>query len=123
MNPPLIPYLQPGRFIDSDNPKVATFAAEHAKGGDERERAVSLYYAVRDGVRYNPFQNFMADDAYRASACLERHVGWCVSKAALLAASARAAGIPARVGLAGGKNPLTTPQAPAKKGTAPLLFH
>src|SRR3954452_8311942 len=123
MNPPLIPYLQPGRFIDSDNPKVAAFAAEHAKGGDERERAVSLYYAVRDGVRYNPFQNFMADDAYRASACLERHVGWCVSKAALLAASARAAGIPARVGFADVKNHLTTPELTAKMGTDLFVYH
>ena len=123
MNQPLIPYLQPGRFIDSDNPKVAAFAAEHAKGGDERERAVSLYYAVRDRVRYNPFQNFMADDAYRASACLERHVGWCVSKAALLAATARAAGIPARVGFADVKNHLTTPELTAKMGTDLFVYH
>src|SRR5436853_2908721 len=123
MNQPLIPYLQPGRFIDSDNPKVAAFAAEHAKGGDERERAVSLYYAVRDRVRYNPFQNFMADDAYRASACLERNVGWCVSKAALLAACARAAGIPARVGFADVKNHLTTPELTAMMGTDLFVYH
>src|SRR3982750_1859567 len=90
MNSPLTPYLQPGRFIDSDNPKVAAFAAEHAKGGDDREKAVALYYAVRDGVRYNPFQNFTLDDAYRGSTCLERNEGWCVPKAALLAACARA---------------------------------
>ena len=123
MNQPLTPYLQSGRFIDSDNPKVAAFAAEHAKGADEREKAVSLYYAVRDRVRYNPFQNFMADDAYRASACLERNVGWCVSKAALLAACARSAGIPARVGFADVKNHLTTPELTAKMGTDLFVYH
>jgi transglutaminase-like putative cysteine protease len=123
MNQPLTPYLQPGRFVDSDNAKVAAFAAAHAKGADEREKAVSLYYAVRDRVRYNPFQNFMADDAYRASACLERNVGWCVSKAALLAASARAAGIPARVGFADVKNHLTTPELTAKMGTDLFVYH
>src|SRR3954463_13394135 len=123
MNQPLTPYLQPGRFIDSDNPKVAAFAAEHAQGGDERERAVSLYYAVRDRVRYNPFQNFMVDDAYRASACLERHVGWGVSKAGLPPASARAAGIPARVGFADVKNHLTTPELTAKMGTDLFVYH
>jgi transglutaminase-like putative cysteine protease len=79
-------YLSPGQFVDSDHPKVAAFAREHAKGSTPRERAVSLYYAVRDGVRYNPFQNFTADEAYRGSACLERREGWCVPKAALLAA-------------------------------------
>jgi transglutaminase-like putative cysteine protease len=123
MNQPLTPYLQPGRFVDSDHPKVTAFAAEHAKGADEREKAVSLYYAVRDRVRYNPFQNFMADDAYRASACLERNVGWCVSKAALLAACARATGIPARVGFADVKNHLTTPELTAKMGTDLFVYH
>lgn len=123
MNQPLTPYLQPGRFVDSDNPTVTTFAGEHAKGADEREKAVSLYYAVRDRVRYNPFQNFMADDAYRASACLERNVGWCVSKAALLAACARAAGIAARVGFADVKNHLTTPELTAKMGTDLFVYH
>lgn len=123
MNPPLTPYLQPGRFVDSDHPKVAAFAAEHAKGAGEREKAVSLYYAVRDRVRYNPFQNFMADEAYRASACLERNVGWCVSKAALLAACARAAGIPARLGFADVKNHLTTPELTAKMGTDLFVYH
>jgi transglutaminase-like putative cysteine protease len=116
-------YLSPGQFVDSDHPKVAAFAREHAKGSTPRERAVSLYYAVRDGVRYNPFQNFTADEAYRGSACLERREGWCVPKAALLAACARAAGIPARVGYADVKNHLTTPALTAKMGTDRFVFH
>ncbi len=116
-------YLQPGRFVDSTQPKVAAFAAQHAKGADAREKAVALYYAVRDTIRYNPFQNFMADDTYRASACLEQNLGWCVSKAALLAASARAAGIPARVGFADVKNHLTTPALTAKMGTDLFVYH
>ncbi|HYL23772.1 MAG TPA: transglutaminase family protein, partial [Burkholderiales bacterium] len=107
-------YLQPGRFIDSAHPTLIGFARQHARGADDRERAVALYYAVRDSVRYNPFQNFMADATYRASACLEQNRGWCVSKAALLAAAARAAGIPARVGFADVKNHLTTPELTAK---------
>jgi transglutaminase-like putative cysteine protease len=117
------PYLQPGKFVDSEHSAVRAFAAEHARGANDREKAVALYYAVRDAVRYNPFQNFMADEAYRASACLERNVGWCVSKAALLAAVARAAGIPARVGFADVKNHLTTPELTAKMGTDLFVFH
>ena len=116
-------YLQPGNFVDSTHPAVQAFSAEHARGADAREKAVSLYYAVRDRIRYNPFQNFMVDEAYRASACLERNVGWCVSKAALLAACARAAGIPARVGFADVKNHLTTPELTAKMGTDLFVFH
>ncbi len=116
-------YLQPGRFVDSAHPAVVAFSKEHAVGGNDRERAVSLYYAIRDGVRYNPFQNFMLDDAYRASACLEKGEGWCVPKAALLAACARVAGIPARVGYADVKNHLTTPALTAKMGTDLFVFH
>ena len=116
-------YLQPGRFVDSAHPAVIDFARQHAQGAGERERAVALYYAVRDTIRYNPFQNFMADDAYRASACLERSLGWCVSKAALLAGAARAAGIPARVGFADVKNHLTTPELTAKMGTDLFVYH
>jgi len=116
-------YLSPGRFVDSDHPAVAAFAREHAVGATERERAVSLYYAVRDRVRYNPFQNFTLDETYRGSACLAAGEGWCVPKAALLAACARVAGIAARVGYADVKNHLTTPALTAKMGTDLFVFH
>ena len=116
-------YLEPGHFVDSDHPAVRAFAAEHARGANGRAKAVSLYYAVRDSIRYNPFQNFTVDEAYRASPCLERKVGWCVSKAALLAATARASGIPARMGFADVKNHLTTPDLTAKMGTDLFVFH
>src|SRR3989440_1994970 len=116
-------YRQPGHFVDSAHPKVVAFAAEHAKGASACESAVALYYAVRDSIRYNPFQNFLADDTYRASACLEQNLGWCVSKAALLAAAARAAGIAARVGFADVKNHPTTPELTAKMGTDLFVYH
>lgn len=90
-------FLAAARSIDSDHPAVVAFAREHAKGAGDLERAVSLYYAVRDGIRYNPFLDFSRDTAYRGSVCLETGEGFCIGKAALLAACARAAGIPARV--------------------------
>jgi transglutaminase-like putative cysteine protease len=116
-------YLKPGRFVDSDHPAVIAFSQKYAHGSDDREKAVSLYYAVRDGIRYNPFQNFTLDESYRGSVCIQRGVGWCVPKAALLAACARAAGIPARVGYADVKNHLTTPELTAKMGTDLFVFH
>ena len=123
LNEKLGPYLEPGRYVDSAHPKVIEFARLNSQGANAREKAVSLYYAVRDGVRYNPFQNFTADDSYRASACLERRVGWCVSKAALLAAAARVVEIPARVAFADVKNHLTTPELTAKMGTDLFVYH
>jgi transglutaminase-like putative cysteine protease len=116
-------FLEPGRFIDSDHPAVIAFSKQNGSGRSDLERAVSLYYAVRDEIRYNPFQNFLLDESYRGSTCLERGEGWCVPKAALLAACARAAGIPARVGFADVKNHLTTPQLTEKMGTDLFVFH
>jgi transglutaminase-like putative cysteine protease len=116
-------YLQPGRFVDGDHPAVVAFSKKNAAGENNREKAVSLYYAIRDGIRYNPFQNFTLDSVYRASSCLEAGEGWCVPKAALLAACARVAGIPSRVGYADVKNHLTTPALTARMGTDLFVFH
>jgi len=116
-------YLKPGRFVDSDHAAVIAFSREHSKGKGDREKAVSLYYAVRDRIRYNPFQNFTLDDTYRASVCIDQGSGWCVPKAALLAACARAVGIPARLGYADVRNHITTPELTAKMGTDLFVFH
>jgi transglutaminase-like putative cysteine protease len=101
-------YLQPGRFIDSDAPAVTAFAREHAGGGDALDKVLRLYHAVRDGILYDPYVD-MGDPAnFRASSVLAGGRGFCIGKAALLAACARVIGVPARVGYADVKNHLTS---------------
>jgi transglutaminase-like putative cysteine protease len=95
-------------LIDSDHPDVRAFAQRHAQGDDHRARAVSLYLAVRDGFRYDPYRIDLSPDGMRASSVLALGHGWCVTKATLLAAAARAAGIPARLGFADVRNHLST---------------
>jgi transglutaminase-like putative cysteine protease len=116
-------YLSPGRYVDSTNPRVVEFSNTNVKGERERERAVSLYYAVRDKIRYNPFLDFADRDVFRASAVLEAGQGFCVGKASLLAACARAAGIEARVGFADVKNHLTTPRLAETMGSDLFVYH
>jgi transglutaminase-like putative cysteine protease len=116
-------FLEPGVYVDSAHPAVVDFARRNASGNSERERAVSLYYAVRDAIRYNPFLDFSKESAYRASACLASGEGFCVGKAALLAACARAEGIAARVGFADVKNHLTTPALRERMGTDLFVYH
>jgi transglutaminase-like putative cysteine protease len=117
------PYLAPARYIDSGHPAVVAFVREYARGENPRERAIALYYAVRDRIRYNPFLDFSDDATFRASACLEAGEGFCVGKAALFAACARADGIPARVGFADVKNHLTTPTLRERMGTDLFVYH
>ena len=116
-------YLEPRRYIDSDHPAVVAFAREHAGGGTQLERAVALYYAVRDGIRYNPFLDYSKEDSFRASHCIAAGEGFCVGKAALLAACARVDGTPARVGFADVKNHLTTPALRARMGSDLFVYH
>lgn len=99
--------LAPTPLIDSDHPAVVDFA-RHATAAVARDRAVELYYLVRDGFRYDPYRVDLSVEGLRASRVLECGYGWCVPKAALLAAAARAAGIPARVGYADVRNHLST---------------
>lgn len=104
-------YLQPGRFIDSDHPEVIAFAERNRGASDDlREQAVSLYYAVRDQVRYNPYTFSRDPQTLKASHALSAGESYCVPKALLLAACARHCGIPARIGLADVRNHLATPR-------------
>ena len=116
-------YLSQGRYIDSGHDAVRDFSQEHASGSSEREKAVALYYAVRDRIRYNPFLDFSNPAVFTASAVLEAGQGFCVGKASLLAACARAAGIPARVGFADVKNHLTTPRLAETMGSDLFVYH
>jgi len=116
-------FLEPGRFIDSAHPAVVEFSRKNSSGTSERERAVSLYYAVRDEIRYNPFLDFSDPLVFKASAVLQADQGFCVGKASLLAACARAAGIAARVGFADVKNHLTSPRLAETMGSDLFVYH
>lgn len=104
----LTPFLAPTKIVDSDHPNVQRFAREHGRGGSPTECVVRLYYAVRDGLRYEPYEAILTPEGLRASYGLEIRKGWCVSKAVLLAAGCRALGIPARLGFADVRNHLST---------------
>jgi transglutaminase-like putative cysteine protease len=116
-------YLAPGQFIDSSHTAVVEFSRRNSSGNSPRERAVSLYYAVRDRIRYNPFLDFSDAKVFKASAVLEADQGFCVGKASLLAACARAAGIAARVGFADVRNHLTSPRLAETMGSDLFVYH
>lgn len=102
-------FLSAGRFIDSDSPEVADFAhAATAGAHSDLERVLCLYRAVRDHVSYDPYVDLADPSNFRASGVLAARRGFCIGKAALLAACTRVIGTPARVGYADVKNHLTS---------------
>ena len=119
--------LAPTALIDSDHPSVIAFAQRAASAAgpaaDDRGRAVALYLAVRDGFRYDPYRVDLAPEAMRASSVLQRGHGWCVPKAALMAAAARAVGLPARVGYADVRNHLSTARLRQALQTDLFIWH
>jgi transglutaminase-like putative cysteine protease len=117
-------YLAPSRFIDSDAPNVCELAAETMTGAkDEIARAVALYRAVRERVLYDPYVDVSSPATYRASEVLAAGRGYCVSKAAVLTAAARAAGVPARVGYADVRDHMTSRRLHEMMGTDIFRWH
>ena len=84
--PPGPQHLAATASIDATHPDVLRFARAHALGDTPRERAVSLYRAVRDSVRYDPYRIDLSETGMSASNALRQGHGWCVPKAVLLAA-------------------------------------
>ena len=120
----LEPYLAPAEFVDSGDSGVQEFAGKVTAGaGDDVSRAVQLYYAVRDGILYDPYYGGEARRYFRASDCLRAKRGFCIPKAALLAAAARCLGIPARVAFADVRNHLSTKKLLELMGGDVFIWH
>jgi transglutaminase-like putative cysteine protease len=92
-------YLRCTEIIDCDTESVREKAIETTKGlKTDKEKAVALYYFVRDKIKHNAYTPLYDPSRYKASSTLEAGHGMCQNKAILLVALARAVGIPARLG-------------------------
>ena len=111
-------------IIDSDHASIAAYTARRSSASDSTQaKAVALYYAIRDGIRYDPYSIDLTPAGLRASQTLANGRGWCVSKAVLLSACCRAAGIPAALGFADVQNHLSTERLRRTMGTDIFYWH
>jgi transglutaminase-like putative cysteine protease len=125
-DPPPEDCLAVTRFLDWDHPDVAAFvehACDAADAADDRSRAVALFLAVRDGIRYDPYAVSGDPDWYRASRILHLPAAYCIPKAVLLSAACRAVGIPARLGFADVRNHLQSAKLRQWMGTDVFAYH
>ena len=90
---------------------------------EDTKRAVAVYYAIRDGILYDPYSADISVAGLKATTVLEEKRGWCVSKAILLAACCRALGIPARLGYADVLNHLSTEKLRQRMKTNVFYWH
>jgi transglutaminase-like putative cysteine protease len=118
------PFLRPTPFLESDSEPVRDYASRAtvtARG--EIDQAIGLYYAIRDGIRYDPYVMATDPEQYRASVIARLPAAYCIQKAILLAASARAIGVPSRLGFADVRNHLTSPKLRETMGSDLFVYH
>jgi transglutaminase-like putative cysteine protease len=116
--------LKPTYYLDAEHPAVLSLAkVAIGAATDDVEKAVRLYYAVRDRFLYDPYSVQFTPEASKASAVIARGRGYCVAKAVVLAAAARSAGIPARLGFADVRNHLATERLRRMMGTDTFYYH
>jgi len=117
-------WLAPTYFLDYQTPSVRDFVRQAVGAAQTpRDKAVRLFYAVRDGVRYDAYRFRVEREWYRASHTLAEGAAYCVPKAILYAAGLRSLGIPARPGFADVRNHLSTERLIKLMGTDVFSWH
>jgi transglutaminase-like putative cysteine protease len=119
-------FLASTAFVDSSSSEVRAFVLRSLEGAHDlsaTDKAIRLFDAVRDRIKYNPFNIGTTADEYRASWIAGISSNYCIPKAILLAAALRAAGIPAAVGFADVRNHLNSPKLTELMGTHLFIYH
>jgi len=117
-------YLQPTKFFDFNKEEVREFAHNATQNAfSVKEKAIKLFYAVRDGIRYDPYSISLEAMKYKASNVLKAKIGYCLPKANLLIACCRYIGIPAGIGLSDVYNHLCTNRLRQMMGGKQLFLH
>ena len=105
MNSEMEPCLQATSTIEAEHEKIIETVTNVTRGcSSDEEKAIKLFYFVRDSIRYNIYMISVFIEDFRASRILEWGKAYCVQKAVLLTALGRAAGIPSRLVFAKIKN-------------------
>ena len=116
-------FMQPTFFIDSDHESIVKLASNLTRASDPPEiRAEQLFIYVRDEIEYN-FPNPLEKENYIASKILARGKGYCITKAVLLCALARAAQIPTAIIHSDLLDHTLPPHVQELMGTNIMYFH
>jgi len=117
-------FSQATYFFDYTHPIIQTKIKEWTSEATSlKEKAIELYYAIRDGYYYNPYKiNFAAEYA-KSSDIINRKEGHCLDKATLLISCCRAIGIPSKLHLVKVKNHIAVEKLVEAYGTDELTPH
>ena len=117
---------QPTDFLDHESSTVREFVATALPERQELsdiEQACALYYAVRDGIRYEVYGADLSRTGLQASSVITAGTGFCVHKSIVYAAALRSVGIPSRIVYGDVRNHLASPRLRELVGGDVFRFH
>ena len=110
--------------MDYNNPSLQEFITTNSTANKSKEeKAVELYYAVRDKIRYDPYTYSFDKATFSASYVIQAGRAWCVPKSILYTACLRAIGVPALLGFADVRNHLSTERMRQTMKTDIFIWH
>jgi transglutaminase-like putative cysteine protease len=118
-------YLKETKFFNYSDSKIQSFTQEfnHPEYETKTQIALALYLKIRDGFLYDPFNLDISKNGLTFSNVLNKKRAWCVEKAGLMVACARALGIPARPGYAVVRNHLENEKLEQVLQSDLIVFH
>ena len=117
--------LESTEFLDHESPEVLDLLNRALTGAptSPRQIATRLYYAVRDGIRYEIYGADLSRGGLRASQTIRTGSGMCLHKSIVYASALRAAGVPSRLVLADVRNHLASPRLRELIGGDVFRYH
>lgn len=120
----MIAELRATEFLDHESDEVRALVDTVSDPSMSRvARAVALYYAVRDRVRYEVYGADLSRTGLRASAVLRTGSGMCLHKSVVYAAALRAVGVPSRLLLTDVRNHLASDRLRDLVGGDMFTYH
>ncbi|MHA2170336.1 MAG: transglutaminase-like domain-containing protein [Candidatus Kariarchaeaceae archaeon] len=118
-------YLSPTFFIDSEATSVRQIATHLSKDKQNTtDQVISIFNHVRDNIKYKIDMSIYSDhEDFKASATLERKIGFCIPKSIALVSLFRACDIPARLHFADIINHRSPAYLVELMGTNVFYFH
>ena len=118
------PDLARTEFLDFESSEVQALVLRTVSPGDTKtQQAIKLYYAIRDGIRYEVYGADLSRTGLRASAIIRSGTGFCVHKSLVYATCLRAVGIPSRLVFSDVRNHLASPRLCELVGGDLFRFH
>lgn len=118
------PELKSSFYMDFKHPSMIQFIRENcSQTATAEHKAIELYYAVRDLIRYDPYTYSFDKETFKASSIIESGRAWCVPKAILYTSCCRAIGLRATLGFADVRNHLSTQRMRDSMKTDVFYWH